>query len=342
MSRRGAAIGLIAAGMLLAGAISLGHTATAQGQTIGANLNRTPNVNFDCTTGPLNIPGFGTPSCTLLGTSATGETTSAPFPGGVATRVRVRTGAPTGPMRVTVLRALRDLNAPLGEIACCFYAGQSQIFTPAANGTTAVNVRLPMINQRLDDIEAIDSLGITVLNPGTAIPGQLQPFGALEGSLAFYPQVTPPDAVSGRLPAGTGIVPLLNADFTGLCGSGTSRQARDGAEAKQSGGRCFNGVSIQNGKVAGSRARVPLICNLTVQCVGSLKLLRAGGGASAAKSSTVGKAKIKIGAGAEKTLKVKLNKAGKKLAKGKKKIKLKAKATIKGAPNETTKVKLKT
>ena len=38
---------------------------------------------------------------------------------------------------------------------------------------------------------------------------------------------------------------------------------------------------------------------------------------------------------------MKLNKAGKKLAKGKKKVKLKAKATIKGAPNETTKVKLK-
>ena len=86
---------------------------------------------------------------------------------------------------------------------------------------------------------------------------------------------------------------------------------------------------------------MPLLCNLTIQCKGSLKLQRSGGGASAAKSTTVGKGKIKISARTSKTLKVKLNKAGKKFAKGKKKVKLKAKATIKGAPNETRTLKLK-
>ena len=220
---------------LLAGILLFLQSPRAEAQTIGANLNRAPNANFDCTAGlpPIFIPAFGTNSCTFLGTSAVGETTAAPFPGGVATRIRVRTGAPTGAMRVTVLRALREINPP-GQAACCFYAGQSQVFTPGANGTTAVNVRLPMINQRDDDLKAIDYLRLTILSPGTAIPGQTQPVGALEGSLAFYPQVVPADAVSGRLPAGSNLVPLLNADFVRLCGSGTNRSTRDRGATRRS------------------------------------------------------------------------------------------------------------
>ncbi len=334
----------VAAIALLAGAVVLAHGASAQAQTIGANLNRTPNVNFDCTTvPPFFIPGFGATSCTYLGTSATGRTTAAPFPGGVATRVRVRTGAPTGPMRVTIARAISGITT---GFTCCFYAGQSQAFTPAANTTTAVNVRLPMVNELNPAVgQTVDYLAITVLNPGTVIPGQLQAnISSLEGSLGFFPQIVPADAVSGRVDgAGTNLVPLLNADFIPLCGSGTNRPSRggEGAKAEQSGGVCLGGVTIRNGRLAGSRARVPLLCNITTQCKGSIKLQRTGGGASAAKSTTVGKSKIKIGAGAEKTLKVKLSKAGRKLAKGKKKIKLKAKAKVTGAPNETKKVKLK-
>ena len=345
--RRSLAIALALGALALLGAAfsTLSHPPRADAQTIGANLNRTPNVTFDCTVGlpPIFLPQFGAPSCTFLGTSATpGATTLAPFPGGVATRVRVRTAAPTGPMRVTVLRSLREINPP-GDTACCFYAGQSQVFTPRANATTAVNVFLPMTNTRDDDIEQIDSLGITVLNPGTAIPGQTQPIGSIEGSLAFYPQVVPADAVSGRLPAGSNLVPLLNADFTRLCGGGAAAAGENSTsrDAESSGATCLGGVTIRSGRLAGSRARVPLVCNLAGQCRGTLVLQRTGGGASAAGSKTVGKKKIKISSGGSKTLKVKLNKKGKKLVKGKKKVKVKAKAKIKGGPNETKKVKLK-
>jgi hypothetical protein len=153
--------------------------APAHAIRIGADLNRPANVGYGCETLPTTNAfggrfflgtGFGT--CTYLGTGSINnqsETAGARGASGVLTRVLVKTGPVVGPMQATILRSTRSTSV---GFACCFWAGQSQVFTPAPNSVTAVPVRLPMRLDFDDQFgETVDYLALTVLAPGVPIPG---------------------------------------------------------------------------------------------------------------------------------------------------------------------------
>ncbi len=345
MLRPGALIVVI--GLL---ALALPQTSSAQ-QSIGADLNRPVTANYDCEVAPPFFFPTGVTSCTYLGTPAppiTNESTATPL-SGVITRVRVKTRAPTGPMRVTVLRQLGDTEFGL---ACCFFQAESQVFTPRVNGdadtVTSVNVRLPVENGI--DVNAgqrwLDYLGITVLRAGTRIPAFDNGTGGNgpEFSAAYYPHMSPADRGTGRsTSSGTGgVLPLLNADFVPLCGARAAdargplaRSVRSEAEADARMGRCLGGVTPRSGSLSNSSASVTMDCNLGGRCRGKLTLLSKRGG------KKLGKSKFALSSAARKAVKVKLSKVGRRAAKGKRKLTVKAKARVVGAPSETKKIKLK-
>jgi len=354
--RGGARIRTLTLGVTLG--LTLLLPAGAEAVVVGPNLGANPpNVNFDCRSRPSVIGPqfFGFPDdCTYLGTSANvGRTTQAPFGGGVVTAVRVRAAAPVGPMQATVVRAIGTTTA---GVTCCFHGGESQVFTPRANATSTVRVRLPVahyINPGAG-IQVVDYVGLTVRANGVAIPGRY-PAGGFEGSLAFFPRLTAADNVTGRVDGyGNSLVPLINADITPLCGgAGRGRlpaaRAVAGAwpddavplpaprsRAAARGGRCLGGVSIRDGTIGSASAELPLDCNLAaIRCRGKLTLLPKRGGGK------LGKSKFKLGPGARRRVSVKLTAAGRRAGRGSGSLTVRAKAEVSGGPNGSATVKLK-
>ena len=138
--------------LALPAALAVSITAApASAVRIGANLNRPANVNYGCQALPTTDAfggrfflgsGFGT--CAYLGVGRLGDQSESPGARGapgVLTRVLVKAGPAVGPMQAVILRATRSTSV---GFACCFWAGQSQVFTPQPNAVTAVPVRLPM------------------------------------------------------------------------------------------------------------------------------------------------------------------------------------------------------
>lgn len=345
--------------LTLGAALALSATlpAAAEAIVVGPNLGANPpNANFDCRSRPSVIGPqfFGFPdNCTYLGTSANvGRTTQAPFGGGVVTAVRIRAAAPVGPMQATVVRAIGSTTT---GVACCFHAGESQAFTPRANATSNVRVRLPVahfINTGAG-IQVVDYVGLTVRANGVAIPGRY-PGGGFEGSLAFFPRLTAADNVAGRVDGyGNSLVPLINADITPLCGgAGRARPPAARAVARAwpddaalpppraraaaRGGRCLGGVTIRDGTIGGSSAKVPLDCNLgATRCRGKLTLLPKRG------DGKLGKSRFKLEPGARKRVSVKLTSAGKRAARGNGSLTVRAKAKVSGGPDDSARIELR-
>lgn len=338
---------------VLAPALVLLGAGPANAINTGPNLAQlTPNAAFDCRSRPTVVGPqfFGFPdNCTYLGTSATGRATGAPLGGGVVTSVRVKAAAPVGPMQIT---AVRSIGSTTTGVTCCFYAGESGLFTPRPNATTTVNVRLPLANF-IDPgvgIQVVDYAALTIRANNVAIPGQYPGNSQFEGSLAFFPRITSADNTNGRVDGwGTSLVPLLNADITPLCGAGRltaaeRRVARAWPDdeilqpqhlpAGRAGGRCLGGVSIHDGTIGTRSAEVPLDCNLAFRCRGKLSLLSIDG-------AKLGNTKFKINPGGRKRVKVALTHAGREAARGPGSLVAKAKATVSGGPNASSRISLK-
>lgn len=303
-------------------------------QRLGTNLDaHVPNANFDCRWRPSAIgPQFagGPDNCTYVNSTPGAQSTGAPGPG-VITRVRIKAAAPTGPMQVTVARAISSTTA---GFACCFYQGESQVFAPQPNTTTAVAMRLPVSSHFDPDngYQAVDYLGLTVLANEVAIPGQYPGNNEFEGSLAFFPRLRPEDATSGRVDGyGNSLIPLLNADFVPICAGGGAGSARAAQR-----GRCMGAVSFRGrgGRLRGVVARLPLLCNVTVECRGRLSLRSRGG-------TRIGASGFRIRAGARESVRVNLNPAGRRLVRGKRRVKVRARAAIRGVPPSSRRMTLR-
>jgi hypothetical protein len=320
-----------AVGLLIA--LALPPAAGAQ-QRLGTTLgNHVPNANFDCRWRPSAIgPQFfgGPDTCTYLSSTPGPQSTGAPG-SGVIIRAFVRAGAPVGPMQVTVARAIRSLTA---GFTCCFYNGESQVFTPRPNAITTIPMRLPVTAQIDFDagVEVVDYLALTVLGNNIAIPGQIPGSDGFEGSLGFFPRLNPQDSANGRVDGyGNSLIPLLAADFVPICTGGGAGSAR----AAQ-GGRCMGALSFRGGGggLNGSTAFVPLLCNITIQCQGRLSLRSLGG-------TRIGSAGVQIGPGGRRFIAVGLNNAGQNLVRGRNRVKVRARAKIGGVPAAKRKVTLR-
>jgi hypothetical protein len=152
--------------------IALAAPPAAEARDFGANLRRAANNTASC----QSLIFFQrVPSCSFMtsgGLRSLRETMIVPGTGTI-TRVKVKVGATTGPMRISILQSLRKENS--GEAACCIGRRQSRVFTPRRNRTTTVTVNLPVSVSfnRVSRIYAFDSMFLTMENPNTPIPANV-------------------------------------------------------------------------------------------------------------------------------------------------------------------------
>jgi hypothetical protein len=163
---------------------------SAAARAFGANLSRAPNNTASC----QSLIFFQqVPSCSWTTSGALFNAREGMVvPGtGTITRVRIRVGAQTGPMRIAILQSLRKENS--GEAACCIGRRQSRVFTPRRNAITTINLRLPtsVSFNRSSRIYAFDSLFLTMENPNTPIPANLTGTGEGNCSGGWFPAVRP-------------------------------------------------------------------------------------------------------------------------------------------------------
>jgi hypothetical protein len=179
--------------MLAAAVLAVALTAPAEALTarsFGARLSRAANNTASC---QALVPFQRVPSCSFSTSGALfNASESMIVPGtGTITRVRVKVGRTTGPMRIAILQSLRRENA--GEAACCIGRRQSRIFTPRANATTTVPVNLPVsiTFNRISRIYAFDSMFLTMENRLTPIPANVIRSGNGNCSGGWFPAVRP-------------------------------------------------------------------------------------------------------------------------------------------------------
>jgi hypothetical protein len=164
--------------------------ADARTRTFGANLARAANNTATCQS---LIFYQRVRSCSWTTSGALyNASESMIVPGtGTITRVRVKVGPRTGPMRIAILQSLRRENA--GEAPCCIGRRQSRIFTPRTNGITTVTVNLPVSStfNRISRMYAFDSVFLTMENPNTPIPANVTGTGSGNCSGGWFPAVRP-------------------------------------------------------------------------------------------------------------------------------------------------------
>jgi len=200
---------------LVAAVASLAFAPRAGAVTVGANLNQTPAFAAGC--GALLIPP---PSCAFFD-AATAQT---PPGNWRVTSARVRTGSTSGPMRITMIQALRSKSGA-GGVICCTASAQGPVFTPPPNSTTRVNLNLPAVNTTEvvdnEQIEVIDYLGISLMNQAGSIAFAPAQFGSTFFDRAFSVGET---RLGGGLPS---LAPMIDAELQpcSALGSGASTTA---------------------------------------------------------------------------------------------------------------------
>ena len=167
------------------------HSAPASAAvTFGANLEAAPaSSSFFCggPVPPFMVPS-GSPTCSaysagIIGTGAGSLLVPAT---GVITRVDVRMPDATGPMRITVLRNQRLASST--QAVCCYWVGESEVFTPAAGRITSVSLRLPVRAELTPtQVYEYDALAVTALDARTPIP--LAPVRG-DSSGGYFPAVS--------------------------------------------------------------------------------------------------------------------------------------------------------
>ena len=206
--------------------------ASAQSRIFGANLNRPANTRFDCTAypgpdafgNPIPYPSFASTCTWTSGGSlrSSRESLIVPVGRGTVTRVRIRQGPVTGPMRVVVLEALRSggrqVQPGVVAVACCKQVAQTGAFVPRRNRITTLRTALRVRNSGVVDPRTgfayFDMLAVSVLRPG--VPPPLSATGNY-GITGIGGTVFAPALRNGEERAGgagiVGFVTLLNATW---------------------------------------------------------------------------------------------------------------------------------
>ncbi|HMJ04534.1 MAG TPA: hypothetical protein VK506_16450 [Conexibacter sp.] len=326
----------------LAGVLAL---PTASGAIpFGANLALPANVAFDCTALPLPNAfgtGFvlvpvpsGAQTCTWMASGTVNQPAAGSFltpVAGTVTQVSVRVGPVTGPMQVVVLRAFRDFFSTASPV-CCTEVARTPAFVPTPNAVTTIQTALPVRKDVVPDpvnrSVTFDALALSVLAPGVPIPafdsGRHNPadFDA-PSALVYHPAVGPGQEAFANSSGVGGFQVLLAADVTpstsgqGPAGGGPVGTVPAAIRLVQ------RAVTVRDG-----RAPVLITCSLTAgRCVGLLRLQSRAAGAGAraaaarrragrARTITYGSARIDLAAGRRGRVRVRLNRAGRGLLRG--------------------------
>jgi hypothetical protein len=339
--------------------------------TFGANLSaRTSNSNVTC--GDFNVFQYsGRVGCSAYTTgnaSNPGDTSAThviPFPDprangdqhGTITRVSFKPapGAPAGPARLSVVEYIRDANSTANP-ALAQDIADSATFTmaPGSDGLVHVATDLPArsLYNGNDNSYRFDVLVVSMLDNTTPIPADLNS-QFLSGWISPYVDIP---STQGDL-----TVPLPSGrQGTGCCGFGPNPFYAVGAWyslgevlmqadltiQKGGGGGPLPGpadpVKIGRARVAGNKVSLPVTCARDATCAGLLELLARSQVAKAKRSRkprVYGRTRFSIPARRTVRVKVKLRKAGAKLLKRRKAVKMVAKATV-GSQVTTTTLRL--
>lgn len=264
--------------------------------TMGSSLDLPANNPYPCEYFPYVgsiyvIPSFQS-TCTWIGIGSLMDSSGnfiIPVGGGTVTKVRIRVGATTGRMQIAVLGMIREWRA--GTPGAYFLRRTSQVFTPAPNSVTEIDVNLPMTHQwnPITNAWDYDTLALSVLDPGVPMPaymtGTANPM--IDPAIgALYPAVSPtvPERVDTH--GFPGFVLLMQADYT------------TNAEATPT-------VTLGRATVVAGKVRVPVRCTGdSGRCAGSVRLERG------AKAVVLGESTFRVTAGKAAVVTVSLNAKG--------------------------------
>lgn len=347
--------------LVLSGLIALALPASAGAVTFGSDLNAHES-NSTVTCGDFNVFQYaGRVGCSVStsGNSSNPGDTSAthviPFPDprpngdqfGTITQVTFKPapGAPAGPARLSVIEYIRDANSTRDPGLAQDIADSANFtMAPGADGLVHVATDLPArsLYDEDDNSYRFDALVLSMLDNTTPIPADLNsqflsmwisPYVDIPGTQGDLTVPLPPER-QGTGCCGYGPHPfyasgawytlgevLMQADLTiDPRGGGGDRQA-DAPRLLRFG----------RGRAARNTATVPLACLLDTTCRGLLQLLRpARASATGSKKKRVvyGRARFSVPAHKTRRVKVKLTKAGRKLLRRRKSVRMLARATV--------------
>jgi hypothetical protein len=360
-----------------AAATALALPSPAAAVTFGSNLNaHTATLGVTC--GDFNVYQYaGRVGCSVYTTgnaSNPGDTSAThviPLPDprvygdqhGTITQVTFKpaAGAPAGPARLSVVEYIRDANSTANPGLAQDIADTATFtMAPGADGLVHVATNLPArsLYNSSDNSYRFDVLVLSMLDNTTPIPA--------DGNSQFLsawinPYVDIP-STNGDL-----TVPLpASRQGTGCCGFGpspfyasgawyslgevlmqaelkiTQAQTNDDTGGPQPPAATAKPVRLRRGVVAGNVATLPVTCRLDTTCRGLLQLIggaRAASASESAKRKVYGRARFSIRAHRTARVKVKLTKAGRKLLKRRRSVRVLARVKV-GSRTTTAKVTL--
>lgn len=327
------------------------HAGAAATQ-FGSSLAAGPVVPYGCNVQPglTNSPNWGDfglftnnqpGGCTWsqagvwgLNSGSDPRARSVPADGRI-TGAEILSGANPSPIWITIIR--QQAQPGVGD-ACCFWRSDTGPFPLAPNAVTKLALNIPVERNVKEGVLAADLVSVSAENDGGSLPVRLVgPSNVLsipDGDPmagVFYPRMgrIPNDEKGGRHEIQEGVPGFELLVRWTFCATGDVTCA--GATPGGGGGGGTTGsvvpppltpgaapqLGAKQAQVKEGNALVGLICGGNAACEGQLALLAPTAGASVAKGKVktivYGSAGYKLAAGAKATIKVKLNRRGKKL-----------------------------
>jgi hypothetical protein len=318
------------------------HAGAAASQ-FGSSLTPGPTVTYGCNAKPSlydasgnyglfvnNEPG----GCTWsqagvwgLNSGSDPRARSVPADGRIVA-AEILSGANPSPITITVMR---QLASPGAGDACCFWRSDTGPFPLTPNTVTTIPLNIAVERNVKEGVLGVDLMAVSAENDGGSLPLRVVgPSNALSipdgDPMAgiFYPRMgrIPNDEKGGRHEIYEGVPGyelLVRWTFcaTGDVTCGGAPPVTTVPLSPKAPAPVVPRLGSKQAQVEEGKALVGLICGGSAACEGRLSLLAPTAGASAvkAKPKTIvyGSASYKLAAGAKGTVKVKLNRRGKKL-----------------------------
>jgi hypothetical protein len=278
---------------------------------------------------------------------------------GRITAAEILSGANPSPITITIFKQLAQ---PGGGSACCFFVSDTGPFPLTPNAITTIPLNIAVERNTKEGVLGVDLVSVSAENDGGSLPlrvaGPSNVLSIPDGDPmvgVFYPRLgkIPNDSQGGRhelLEGVPGYELLVRWTFcaTGDATCGGAPPVTPGPIvplSPKAPAPVVPRLGSKQAQVEEGKALVSLICGGNAACEGRLSLLAPTAGASAvkAKPKTIvyGSASYKLAAGAKGTVKVKLNRRGKKLLQKHAKATVTLRLSPKGGAATTAKLTLK-